>query len=214
VIDRRKIVPIGNGGHTYSVDGRGLVAVTTVIHTVLRAPQLEEWFKKVGANADAIRDEAAAFGKSIHAGLTAHVTGRKLLPLDMPLNWWSTLEAGIRWLDDNLEEVYAAEETIASLKYGYAGKPDLYARLLGHKTPCIIDYKTTAAVYPSHPMQLAAYRKAAVETYGDKAADRLILLFSKDEPGKVTVHHFKNHDRDFAAFGYCLGLYHILKQGV
>jgi hypothetical protein len=213
VIDRRLIVPNETPGHAYAVNGRPLVAVTTVIHTVLRAPELENWFKRVGMQADAIRDEAAAFGKSVHAGLTAHAKGQRLI-LEMPEAWEQTVQAGRDWIDANLEEVYAVEQPIASVRYGYAGKPDIYGRRIGHKLPCIVDYKTTGAVYWSHPMQLAAYRKAATETYGDKPAERIVLLFSKDEPGKVTPHVFTHHGRDFAAFSYALGLFNIIKGGI
>ena len=212
--DRRQIVPIAGTGHSYSLNGRPLVAVTTVIHTVLRAPQLEQWFKTMGGQSDAIRDEAAAFGRSIHAGLTAHASGRKLLPLDMPVNWQVTVDVGKRWIDENLEEIYAVEEPIASLKYGYAGQPDLYGRRIGHKTPCLIDWKTTRDLYWSHRFQLAAYRKAAVETYGDKPAERIVLLFSKDEPGQVTSYVLTHHDADFAGWGYCLGLYGVMRAGL
>lgn len=213
-MDRRLIIPTETSGHGYSLDGRPLVAVTTVIHTVLRAPELEAWFKRMGAESDVVRDEAAAFGRSIHAGLTAHVTGHKLLPLDMPINWQCTIDAGRAWLDANIEEVYAAEEAIASLKYGFAGKPDLYCRRVGHKLPCLVDYKTTKDLYWSHRFQLAAYRKAAVETYGDKPAERIVLLLSKDEPGRITSHVLTQHDADFAGFGYCMGLFNIMRQGV
>jgi hypothetical protein len=211
VEDRRLIIPELCAGHCYSVNGRRLVAVTTVIHTVLRSPALEEWFKRMGRDADRVRDEAAAFGKSIHAGLQAHVTGRKLLPLDMPEDWHKTIEAGRRWIDAHVEEVYACEQPIASLKYGYAGTPDLYCRLVGQKLPTFIDWKTTAAIYYSHKYQLAAYRKAGVETYGDRPANRMVLLFSKDVPGKVTPHPFRSQEADFAGFSYCLGLYNLQK---
>lgn len=220
--DRRLLVPEETPNHGYALNGRQLAGVTTVIHTVLRAPELENWFKRVGMQADAIRDEAAAFGKSIHAGLQAHLEGRTLVPLGMPEAWQKTIDAGIAWLDAHVEEVLAVEQPIASAKYGYAGKPDLYAltrkaavqRRTGRLVPTIIDWKTTGAVYWSHPMQLAAYRQAGKETYDAPPADRLLLLFSKDEPGKVTVHKFTHHDRDFAAFGYALGLYQILKGGI
>lgn len=210
----RQLVPVEGPGHTYSLDGRPLLGVTSVIHTVLRAPQLEEWFKRVGMEADQIRDEAAAFGTSIHAGLAAHARGDKLLPLDLPEQWWSTVEAGRTWLDENLDEIYAVEEPVASARYGYAGKPDLYGRRAGHKSPCIIDFKTTRSLYWSHRFQLAAYRRAAIETYGDKPAERIVLLFSKDEPGKVTTQALTHHDADFAGFGYCLGLYGVMNTGV
>jgi hypothetical protein len=210
----RLLVPVEGLGHSYTLDGRPLVGVTSVIHTVLRAPQLEEWFKRTGMAADAIRDEAAAFGKSIHAGLAAHANGTKLLPLDLPADWLLTVEAGRRWMDANLEEIYAVEQAIASARYGYAGKPDVYARRIGRKLPCLVDFKTTGDIYWSHPMQLAAYRKAAVETYGDKPAERIVLRLSKDEPGRVFAHVFTHHDRDFAAFGYCLGLFNLMRGGI
>jgi len=210
----RLLTPVQGPGHTYTLDGRPLVGVTSVIHTVLRAPQLEEWMKRVGLEADRIRDEAAAFGKSIHAALATHARGDRLLPLDLPESWWATVEAGRQWLDDNLDEVYAVEEPIASALYGYAGQPDVYGRRKGRKTPCVVDFKTTAAVYWSHRFQLAAYRKAAQETYGDRPSERIVLLFSKDEPGKVTPHILTHHDADFAGWTYCLGLFGVMKTGV
>jgi hypothetical protein len=210
----RLLIPIEGPGHTYTIDGRPLVGVTSVIHTVLRAPQLEEWFKRTGMAADAIRDEAAAFGKSIHAGLAAHVSGHHPAVMEVPWNWEQTVMAGRRWIDDNLADIYAVEEPIASAKYGYAGKPDLYGRRDGHKTPCLIDYKTTGDLYWSHRAQLAAYRKAATETYGDRPAERIVLRFSKDEPGKIHVHNLTHHDADFALFGYLLGAYGVMKTGV
>ena len=210
----RLLTPILGPGHTYTLDGRPLVGVTSVIHEVLRAPQLEEWFKRVGLAADQIRDEAAAFGTSVHAGVAAYARGDKLLPLDLPPEWWATVEAGRRWLDENLDEIYAVEETIASARYGYAGKPDVYGRRKGRKVPCLIDLKTTRQLYWSHRAQLAAYRKAATETYGDKPAERIVLIFSKDEPGKVTPYVLNHHDADFSLFGYLLGAHRIMKTGV
>jgi hypothetical protein len=212
VQDRRLIVPIQTPGHGYAANGRRLVGVTTAIHHVLRAPELEEWFKRMGMQANAIRDEAAAFGKSVHAGLAAHLRGDVLLDMGLSEAWKATIQAGRDWLDANLSEVYAVEEPIASLKYGYAGTPDVYG--LRRCRPVIVDFKTTADLYWSHAYQLAAYRKAAVETYGDKPAERIVLLFSKDEPGKVTAHTLAHHDRDFAGFGYCLGLYNLMSGGI
>lgn len=210
----RLLVPVRDDNHRYTLDGRPLLGVTGVIHTVLRSPQLEEWFKRTGMQADVIRDEAAAFGSSVHSALAAHARGEKLLPLDLPPEWWKTVEAGRRWIDENLEDIYAVEETVASARYGYAGTPDLYGRRIGRKTPVLVDFKTTRDLYWSHRFQLAAYRKAAAETYGDRPAERIVLLFSKDEPGKVTPHILTHHDADFAGWGYCLGLYGVMNTGV
>ncbi len=212
--DRRLIVPEAIPGRGYAVDGRPLVAVTKVIGTVLRAPQLEEWFKRVGTRADTIRDEAAAFGKSVDAALTAHMSGANLIPLDMPDNWLQTIEAAKRWLETNIDEVYAVQQPIVSLKYGYAGTPDLYCRRRGHKLPCILDYKATGDLYWSHRFQTAAYRQAAKETYEDKGAERIVLHLSKDEPGKVTPFVLTKHTLDFHGWGYCLGLYNVIQTGV
>jgi hypothetical protein len=164
--------------------------------------------------ADQIRDEAAAYGMSVHAGLAAHARGNRLLDLGMPAEWEATVEAGRRWMDDNLDEIYAVEETIASARYGYAGKPDVYGRRVGRKSPCLVDFKTTKQLYWSHRAQLAAYRKAAIETYGDKPAERIVLVLSKDEPGAVTPHVLTHHDADFSLFGYLLGAHRIMNTGV
>ena len=60
----------------------------------------------------------------------------------------------------------------------------------------------------------AAYRQAAVESYFDKAAERMVLRFDKEQPGRVTEHWFHKNSRDFAAFTYCLGLHRIMKEGM
>ena len=206
--------PEGGPGRPYSLDGRPLVGVTSVIHEVLRAPQLEEWFKRTGMAANEIRDEAGRFGTSIHAAMAAHVGSRKLMRLELPASWWLTVEAGQRWIEQNVAEVYAAEESIASSKYGYAGTPDLYCRRVNHTRPCLVDYKTTGALYWGHRAQLAAYRQAVKETYGDRGVERVVLRFSKDEPGRIYEHPLDNPDKDFALFGYLLGAYHIIKGGV
>lgn len=213
--DRRLLRPEESPRHGYRLDGRSLVSVTTVISTVLRSPQLEEWLKRAGRQADAIRDEAAAFGRSIDAALTAYLLGRDLVPLDMPAAWAATVEAGRRWIDENVAEVLAVQEPVCSVRYGYAGKPDLYCR---HKrrrgAALIVDWKATGGVYWSHLLQTAAYRQAAVETYGDRPAERLVLHFDKDQPGVVREHWLRQHSRDFAGFTYCLGLYRIMQGGM
>jgi len=207
----RRLVPVMGTGHTYTLDGRPLVSVTRVIGSVLRAPELEQWYKRVGMQADAIRDEAAAFGKSVHIALAAYARGDRLLDLDLPEQWRATVEAGRRWIDKHIAEVYAVEEPVASERYGYAGTPDLYGRRVGRKTPVIVDWKTTGALYPSHRAQLAAYRQAAKETYGMRPAERIIVRFSKDEPGRVATYPLGHPETDFALFSYLLGAYRILK---
>ena len=203
--------------HTYRLDGRPLVSVTRVIGSTLRAPDLEEWLKRTGMQADAIRDEAAAFGRSVHIALAAHARGDRLLDLDLPEQWRATVEAGRRWIDKHIEEVYAVEEPVASARYGYAGTPDLYGRRRGRdggrKGPVIVDWKTTGALYPSHRAQLAAYRQAAVETYGDRPAERIVVRLSKDVPGTVFAHVLDKPETDFALFSYLLGIYRILQEG-
>jgi hypothetical protein len=222
--DRRKLTPVLNqAGHIYTLDGKPLAGVTTVIHAVHRAPELEEWFKRTpAAEADRIRDEAAAFGNSVHAALAAYLTGAALIPLPREERWQRTVEAGIAWLEANVEEVLAVEEPVASAIYGYAGKPDLYAvlrrarrqRSTGRLVPTVIDFKTTGAIYWPHLFQLAAYRQAAKETYDAPPPDRLALRLDKDEPGRVEPRPLPHHDRDWAGFGYCLGMFRILEGGM
>ena len=225
--DRRIIKPeLDLARHTYTLGGRPLAAVTTIIHVGCPRPELEEYFARTPA-ATIVRDreEAREFGISVHAALSAHLAGANLIPLPREERWHATVKAGIAWLYENVEDVLAIEEPIAEPRRGYAGKPDIYAILRGARrmrggpyagrlVPTIIDFKTTREVYWSHLCQLAAYREAAYETYDDPKADRLVLRFDKEEPGKIQAFPCRHHDRDFQKFEHARGNYQIQLGGM
>src|SRR4029453_3802172 len=64
-----------------------------------------------------------------------------------------------RFLADHTPGFLAAEQTVYSRRYGYAGTFDLLATLPGHGL-VLVDVKTGNRVYPEVCLQLAAYAPA------------------------------------------------------
>jgi hypothetical protein len=129
--------------------------------------------------------------------------------------WQPTVDLVTRWLDRNLVEVLYVEETMASPAMKVAGKPDLVARLRGHKLPTIIDYKTGKGVYEGDRLQQAAYR-AIVREWEGLTCDRLILHLPAPEYGaepQLRTIPLRAHSTDELAFRACLSLWHW-SQGV
>lgn len=201
--------------HAYRLDGASVPAVTSVTR-VLDAPELDDWRAKTGFyEAERIAREAAAFGTAVHAAAAAIARGAKLLPLALSDRWQPTVDLVAAWLDRNLAEVLFVEEAMASPAMKVAGKPDLVARIHGHKLPTIIDYKTGKGVYRGAVLQQAAYR-AIVREWAGLTCDRLILHLPAPEYGQapqLRTIPLRAHSLDEQAFRACLALWHW-NQGV
>lgn len=196
--------------HSYTLDGAPVPPVTTVTR-VLDKPGLDDWRARVGfAEAERIAKQAANFGTALHAAAAIWTRGYKLMPLDLGDRWQPTLDALKAWLDRNLVEVLHVEEIMASPSMKVAGKPDLVCRLVGHKTPTIIDYKTGKGIYAGDRLQQAAYRAIAREWLG-LTCDRLIIHLPAPEfgdPPALKTIPLRAHSLDEQAFRACLALWH------
>lgn len=71
------------------------------------------------------------------------------------------VDAGLRFLWDWRPSITAAEITVYSHRWAYAGTADLFAALPGLGDG-ILDWKTSSNIYPETALQLAAYRFADV----------------------------------------------------
>jgi len=196
--------------HAYTLDGVAVPAVTTVTN-ILDKPQLDDWRAKVGwAEAERIAREAAAFGTAVHAAAAGYLRGHTLLALDFGERWQPTLELLFNWLDRNVIEPLYIEETMASPTLKVAGKPDLVARIVGHRLPTIVDYKTGKGVHPGSRLQQAAYR-TIVREWAGVTCDRLIIHLPAPEYGAAPQLHpipMRAHSLDEQAFRACLQLWH------
>lgn len=86
----------------------------------------------------------------------------------------------LKWCDENKVKFKESEQIIYSKKHKYAGKFDAMAIVNGKK--CIIDFKTSNAIYDEMFLQATAYLIAKEEEDKKKIAGGVILLrLSKDE---------------------------------
>jgi hypothetical protein len=172
----------GAGGHrVYRWQGREYPSVTAILSGGVPKPLLVRWAARVAAEyavghldhlrllppGQAIRevkqapfarrDAAAELGDLVHAAVEATASGRArptLLPQAEPY-----LAGFDRFLADRRPVFLAAERTVYSRRYGYAGTFDAIASLPGHGV-VLLDVKTGHRLYPEACLQLAAYAAA------------------------------------------------------
>jgi hypothetical protein len=172
----------GTGGHrVYRWQGREFPNVTAILDGGVPKPLLPRWAAKVAAEyaiahldhlrrlprGQAIRevkqapftkrDDAAEVGDQIHAAVEAQALGRPRPPL--PEAAGGFLAGFDRFLADHTPVFLAAEQTVYSRRYGYAGTFDAIATLPGHGV-VLVDVKTGNRIYPEVCLQLAAYAAA------------------------------------------------------
>ena len=199
--------------HGFTLDGKPVPGATTVAHT-LDAPALDDWRARTGWEAaQAIRVTTAAFGTSVHVALAIRERGEQLLPFEMSPSWKACVDKAMAWVDANVAEVLYVEEPVASVRYGFAGVPDLIARLNGHTRPTIVDWKTGDEIYDQAALQLALYRIAVREWLG-LTCDTIAIPLDRDHPDKpLKPVRFRVHAQNEAAALCCLNLYRWTKGG-
>lgn len=173
--------------HAYSLDGRRVVNVTSVLSGGLPKGALVNWAarsvaehvmtnpdevralwamgwepgaKALAAIPDQRRDEAAARGTKFH-DLAEIISGGELVHVPPAL---ADMARGfVAWLDRFQPEVVLTETAVASRRYRYAGRFDLlaYVTTAEHgRRLCMLDVKTSRAVYGDTALQCAAYARA------------------------------------------------------
>lgn len=200
--------------HLYTIDGRDAVAVTKVIGSVIRKPQLEKWIGNLGnQEAERVRDKAADHGTLVHelVGLIAEDTPS--IPMGDHAAAQHQLDQFREWFEQTVEEVYATELIVGHPKYIYAGRLDFLLRFKGDTDAAIVDVKSGSAVYPEMRYQDIAYREALKYTLPDFKNVRRGTLHLPAE-GKAKFHEHKRHQADFQGFLSALYIFHDLKRGI
>lgn len=109
---------------------------------------------------------------------------------------WKAFMRWIRWFQSEPTEVLAAEFTVFSHKYGYAGTLD--AVLKRSDGICIYDWKHSQSISASYLRQIAAYRSAVQEMFPDVpiAGGSVVALNTKTKAG-VTEKHLDAEESDY-----------------
>jgi hypothetical protein len=152
--------------------------------------------------------DAANIGTIVHNWAEAYAKGENpAFPTNVQAR--AGVDAFLDWLGSHDVQWIANEAKIYSRKYRYAGTLDADAMVGGER--CIVDFKTSAAVWPEMRLQTAAYQAAREEELGIKYARRWIVRFPKDGSAfeAVPLTDFKG---DFKGFLGALNLWRCLDR--
>lgn len=147
-----------------------------------------------------VRDKAGDRGTAVHDAFELWADDGKLPdPSMFPDEQRGYVEGLVAFLKDVNPEPVGAEVMVGSVKHGFAGRYDVRLQIkkecqvVFHRTPVkgpqyatlkpgviLGDLKTSAGVYVSHHLQLAAYEGASVECGYEKTSAQGILHVSKE----------------------------------
>lgn len=192
--------------------------------------QIVELLKERKLTVNHVKDRAGDRGVSVHAALEAWCDDQTYRP---DLAFFPETEHGYltgltRFLDDLTPQLgrgkINAEVMVGSAKHGFAGRYDLdlplrkNAELVVNRTPVrgetreifptgrwLLDLKTSAGVYPTHFIQLAAYEQARQECGMPKTVGQAVVRV--DSEGYYEV---KKSNAVFADFAAILAAYNTM----
>jgi hypothetical protein len=173
--------------HRYEVDGEPIISVTGVESP---KPGLVFWAAKEAAEyvrrsltPGVALDEIAIgelcegarkahreiSGRAMSIGTLAHQACEKYAKtgvIERPVNEQAgrSFDTFVKWFKDHDVKVHGSEVKIYSKAFKYAGTCDLFCVVDGEE--CVVDIKTSSALYPEYAMQLAAYANARNEELG------------------------------------------------
>lgn len=145
-------------------DGSVVRGVTTIIGRFKESGGLMQWAFQMGKSGARTlyekRDEAASIGGVVHDSIRAEILGlpAPVFPLEWSAKVGSALDAYHEWFDGARMQIVATEVALVSEMYRYGGTIDAVARD-GKGRLCLLDWKSSNAVYSDMAIQLAAYRQ-------------------------------------------------------
>ena len=188
---------------SYSVDGKYVPATTTVLDNIAK-PALVPWAASMGARwflehqedelspddmAKGIRNahrasnrEALQIGHQAHGycqnaiewKLGIRKEGPSMPPHENAVN---SVNAFRNWVKEHDVNWFAAEQKVYNREHQYAGTVDAVAE--GDDEFCVIDFKTSKAIYSSHHLQCAAYASCVADMYGRDVECSYVLRLDK-----------------------------------
>jgi|TARA_R100000049_G_C1948206_1_gene94320 genome maintenance exonuclease 1 len=224
--------------HYYTVEGRYAPSVTTILDSIAK-PALLPWAASEGAKwfvANCESFEQAELSKEEMAkGIRGAYRSRSRGALDvgMAVHRWcegailwklgkgdippmpdgeeaqNSINAFREWVKENDVEWLTVEEKVYHRGHKYAGTVDATAII--NEEYCVIDFKTSGAIYAPYYLQCAAYAKAIEDMRGKEVDKAYILRFDK-KTGKFETGVSTEIYENFLGFLGFLDGYNRLKE--
>lgn len=155
-------------------------SATTILDSYPKGPQYYEWLKKMGDDADTVRDEAGDRGSRVHKLTERLDLGEEVNLLDATGNTncnmleWAMFERYVEFRKRFSPEIEHMEYHMVNPLLGFGGTLDRTIKLHGKRYR--LDIKTGNGIYNHFWLQLAAYDKLCVAE-GHAPADDLCVLW-------------------------------------
>ena len=201
-------------------DGSKVPGTTTIIGRFKDLGGLMFWAFEQGKSGKArlydAAEKAADIGTVAHAMVEAYIKGVDFdrAPFPLPSEDWpkaeSAFNAFVRWASQTTLRVVDQEIQLVSEKHRFGGTPDAIG-IVGNEL-CLLDWKTSNAVYQDYLIQLAAYKALWEENHPERplVGGCHLLRFAK-EHADFAHHYFANLDEAWRAFVLMRELYDIDK---
>ena len=123
----------------------------------------------------------------------------------------NAVDAFREWVKENDVKWISSEEKLYNRGYKYAGTVDAIAEINGDY--CVIDWKTSRAIYPEYYLQVAAYAKA-VEDMKGRHVDATYILRCDKTTGMFEAARSAEPElsENFKAFLSAKFLFHRMKE--
>jgi hypothetical protein len=147
-----------------SPEGIFCPSVTTYLSAFPKSAEFYSWLKKVGEDADTIRDDAGRRGSNVHHMVENYLKGLEISliePNTGNLAWslaeYAMFERFVEFFTTHNPTILASEMQLIDVELLEAGTLDLLVELNGKKM--ILDIKTSNSIYDHYFLQLAAYKR-------------------------------------------------------
>jgi hypothetical protein len=164
----------------YEFEGQFYPSVTTILEAYPKGPAFYDWLKKVGENADDIRDEFGKRGSVVH-NLTEQYD--KELPVTLMSDGrpqyssmeWAMFERYVEFQQRFKPRIIEIEGNYTSHELGFGGTLDRIIKLNGKII--LLDIKTSNYLHNHFWLQMAAYERLWAEYNPDMPIDEIAILW-------------------------------------
>ena len=162
-------------GHWYSINGKPVPSVTTILTAYPQSLQLTQWIAQKGwEESQRIKTEAGTRGTVVHQAIEALLKGDELFRVHYSNDEFNRLVSFVKWFKEYNPTILDTEILLGSKKYKYAGKADAVMHL--NTGTVIIDWKTSQAIHAHFPLQVAAYAQAYEEMNKPQTIEATAIL--------------------------------------
>lgn len=199
--------------------GKRLPGTTTVAGRFKEADALIHWAWNLGmegADYRKVRQSAADVGTVAHEYVDAHINNREpnvsLYPAAIRNKAQVAFKNFLSWELSHKLQVVETEVHLVSEEWQYGGTPDAIAVVDGKLS--LLDWKTSARIYPETLIQIAAYKHLWEENRPGAENEIVggchVVRFNKEDAGFQHV-WFDDLSEEWKAFMHMRELYELMK---